>query len=102
VQDLLGEGGQAEVYRARVGDSDYALKWYRPEYLHADRRLWDRLKEAINSGSPSEQFLWPFDLVSLPRTAPYAGYLMPLKPPGFISLVVLMMGKSDPSFRSLP
>jgi serine/threonine protein kinase len=101
VHDLLGEGAQAEVYRARVGAFDYALKWYRPEYLRNDPRLWDRLKEAINSGSPCEQFLWPFDLVSLPRTASYAGYLMPVKPPGFVSLVDLVRRQSEPSFRSL-
>ena len=38
VEDMLGEGGQAEVYRARIGDADYALKWYRPEYLAGDRK----------------------------------------------------------------
>ena len=32
------------MYRAQIGDQDYALKWYRKEYVHADRRLWERLK----------------------------------------------------------
>ncbi len=67
IEDTLGEGAQAEVYRARIGDAHYALKWYRPEYLAGDQRLWERLKVAINSGTPTEQFLWPFDLVSYPR-----------------------------------
>lgn len=101
VQDILGEGGQAEVYRARIGTQDYALKWYRKEYLAADRRLWERLKGAINSGSPTEQYLWPFDLVSLPHTAEYGGYLMPIKPTEFISLVDLIRRRSEPSFRAL-
>ena len=79
IEDMLGEGGQAEVYRARIGSAHYALKWYRPEYLAGDRRLWERLKVAINSGSPTEQFLWPFDLVSHPRSQEYGGYLMPIK-----------------------
>jgi serine/threonine protein kinase len=100
VQEVLGEGAQAEVYRARIGSHDYALKWYRPEYLRVDIRLWDRLKEVINSGAPSDQFLWPFDLASLPGTG-YSGYLMPIKPPGFISLVDLMHRKTEPSFRAL-
>src|ERR1700722_8723134 len=55
IEDTLGEGAQAEVYRARIGDAHYALKWYRPEYLAGDQRLWERLKVAINSGTPTEQ-----------------------------------------------
>ncbi len=37
IEDTLGEGAQAEVYRARIGDAHYALKWYRPEYLAGDQ-----------------------------------------------------------------
>jgi DNA-binding helix-hairpin-helix protein with protein kinase domain len=101
IEGILGEGAQAEVYRARIGDSCYAVKWYRPEYLGADPRLWERLKVAINSGSPTEQFLWPFDFVSLPRRPEFGGYIMPLKPPEFISMVDLLRRKCEPSFRAL-
>lgn len=101
IQDLLGEGGQAEVYRARIGDHEYALKWYRPEYVHADRRLWERLKTAINAGSPTDRFLWPFDLASLPQRSEYGGYLMPIRPPEFISVVDITRGRADTTFRSL-
>jgi DNA-binding helix-hairpin-helix protein with protein kinase domain len=101
IEDMLGEGAQAEVYRARIGDSWYAVKWYRPEYLGADPRLWDRLKTAIGAGSPAEQFLWPFDFVSLPRSAACGGYVMPLKPPEFISMVDLLRRQCEPSFQSL-
>ena len=101
IEDMLGEGGQAEVYRARIGGGDYALKWYRPEYLAGDRRLWERLKVAINSGSPTEQFLWPFDLVSHPRSDAYGGYLMPIKTPNFISMSDLLRRQTEPSFRAL-
>lgn len=101
VQDLLGEGGQAEVYRARIGSLDYALKWYRPEYLMVDPRLWDRLKEAISTGSPTEQFLWPFDLAQMPGAGMYGGYVMPIKPPDFVSLVDLVRRRAEPSFQTL-
>jgi eukaryotic-like serine/threonine-protein kinase len=101
IEDTLGEGAQAEVYRARIGDTHYALKWYRPEYLANDPRLWERLKVAINSGTPTEQFLWPFDLVSYPRTTAYGGYVMPIKTPDFISMVDLMRRMTEPSFRVL-
>jgi eukaryotic-like serine/threonine-protein kinase len=101
VKDLLGEGGQAEVYRARIGTGDYALKWYRADYIQADPRLWERLKAAIRRGMPTDKFLWPFDLTSLPRSPAYGGYLMPIKEPQFISLVDLIARRSEPSFRSL-
>lgn len=101
IEDLIGEGAQAEVYRARIGDRAYALKWYRPEYVGVDPKIWDRLKVAINSGSPTDQFLWPFDFVSLPRHAEYGGYLMPLKPVEYISMIDLLRRKSEPSFRAL-
>jgi hypothetical protein len=101
IEDVLGEGAQAEVYRARIGDSCFAVKWYKPEYLGVDSRLWDRLKVAIDAGSPTEQFLWPFDFVSLPRTTGYRGYLMPIKPPEYISMVDLLRRQCEPAFRAL-
>jgi DNA-binding helix-hairpin-helix protein with protein kinase domain len=101
IEDTLGEGAQAEVYRARIGDKDYALKWYRPEFLSGDQRLWERLKVAISSGTPTEQFLWPFDLVSYPRSNAYGGYLMPIKTPEFISMAGLIGGQTAPAFRAL-
>jgi DNA-binding helix-hairpin-helix protein with protein kinase domain len=101
IEDMLGEGAQAEVYRARIGDSWFAVKWYRPEYLGVDARLWDRLKVAINAGSPTEQFLWPFDFVSLPGTATYGGYVMPIKPPEYISMADLLRRQCEPAFRAL-
>jgi DNA-binding helix-hairpin-helix protein with protein kinase domain len=101
IEDTLGEGAQAEVYRARIGDKDYALKWYRPEFLSGDQRLWERLKVAISSGTPTEQFLWPFDLVSYPRSTAYGGYLMPIKTPEFISMAGLIGGQTAPAFRAL-
>ncbi len=59
IEDTLGESARAEVYRARIGNAHYALRWYRPEYLAGDPQLWERLKAAIHSGTPTEQFLWP-------------------------------------------
>jgi eukaryotic-like serine/threonine-protein kinase len=101
IQDLLGEGGQAEVYRARIGDQEYALKWYRKEYVDADPRLWERLKTSINAGMPTDRFLWPFDLVSLPQTTAYGGYLMPIRPTEFIPVAEITGGRLDTSFRAL-
>jgi DNA-binding helix-hairpin-helix protein with protein kinase domain len=99
IEDTLGEGARAEVYRARIGNATYALKWYRPEYLAGDPKLWERLKVAINSEPPTEQFLWPFDLVSHPRSDTFGGYLMPIRSPEFINLADLMRLQTEPSFH---
>jgi DNA-binding helix-hairpin-helix protein with protein kinase domain len=101
IEDALGEGVRAEVYRARIGNAHYALKWYRPEYLAGDPKLWERLKAAIGGGTPTEQFLWPFDLVSHPRSNTFGGYLMPIRSPEFIGLVDLMRRQAEPSFCAL-
>ena len=98
---MLGEGAQAEVYRGRIGNESFAVKWYRPEYVRVDPRIWDRLRVAVNSGSPTEQFLWPFDFVSMPRASALGGYIMPLKPPEQISMVDLLRASASRSFRSL-
>ena len=89
------------MYRARIGTAEYALKWYLPHYVSADPRLWDRLKRAIGNGPPNEKFLWPFDLVWQPQAHAVGGYLMPLKPVRFISLVDLLRRAVEPSFRTL-
>ena len=101
IEDTLGEGAQAEVYSARIGDAHYALKWYRPEYLAGDQRLWERLKVAINSGTPTEQFLWPFDWSRIPAPKSTAGAGCPIKTPDFVSMVDLMRRQAEPSFRAL-
>ena len=56
---------------------------------------------AISSGTPTEQFLWPFDLVSYPRSNAYGGYLMPIKTPEFVSMADLMRRQTEPTFRAL-
>src|SRR5450432_1585185 len=78
VRDLIGEGGQGEVYRIEAGGSLYALKWYNAQVLRVDRGLYGRLKVVIDRGAPSGKFLWPFELVTLPDGSGL-GYLMRLR-----------------------
>src|SRR5690348_10779423 len=77
VEAFLGAGGQGEVYRARLGGTALALKWYFPESATAAQRA--ALQTLVSKGSPSEQMLWPLDLTSA-RGVPGFGYLMPLRP----------------------
>lgn len=100
VEELLGSGGQGEVYRASVGDKSVALKWYFPHTLKEDERLPKRLEMAIESEAPSEKFLWPLALVSASGFAGF-GYVMPLREARYRSLFDLMGRRIEPTFRAL-
>lgn len=94
---LLGKGGQGEVYRVEVGGRALAMKWYQPEAATRDQE--QRIGKLIQRGAPSEAFLWPLDLVEDTGGGGGFGYLMALRPKGFVSLVELMTGRVDPSFQ---
>ncbi|MEM1060583.1 MAG: serine/threonine protein kinase, partial [Verrucomicrobiota bacterium] len=98
VSDFLGGGGQGEVYRVRIGESEFALKWYFPNSATPGQR--QALEDLVRIGPPASTFLWPIELVSSPRQSGF-GYLMPLRPPAYIGLVDVMNGQVDPSFRIL-
>jgi DNA-binding helix-hairpin-helix protein with protein kinase domain len=88
----LGGGTQGQVYAVRLGDEELALKWYLPACIARDRQLEQRLLQAIRLGAPNGDFLWPLALVRPSREAeglvrlrePGFGYLMPLRPAGFL------------------
>lgn len=100
VERFIGGGGQGEVYAARVGDTPVALKWFFPHYLRQDKRLRERLERAIQTAAPSDRFLWPSELVSMPGVKGF-GYLMPLREPRFRGMVDLVTRRVEPSFRAL-
>lgn len=100
VGQFLGGGGQGEVYSAQLSDRTVALKWYFPHYLESDPFLRERLTTAIQSGSPSDRFLFPLELVSAPGV-PGFGYIMPLRDPHYSGLIDLMKRRIEPSFRAL-
>lgn len=88
----LGGGTQGQVYAVRLGEEELALKWYLPACIARDRELGQRLLQAIRLGAPNGDFLWPLALVRPSREAeglvrlrePGFGYLMPLRPAGFV------------------
>lgn len=86
VQAALGSGSQGQVYAVVYGGQQLALKWYFPTTLQLDPELGARLDKAVSIGSPSPYFLWPLALVGDPyRAESGLGYLMPLRPPGYIA-----------------
>ena len=100
IDSFLGAGTQGEVYLALCADRQVAVKWYFPSYLECDNALQQRLTNAIHKGSPDARFCWPLELVVQTPLAGF-GYVMPLRPCGFKSIVDLMRRRAEPSFYVL-
>lgn len=87
VKDLLGVGGQGEVYLVELDNKNYALKMYIDE-VSGDFKY--NLKNNINKKSPSDNFLWPLELVEINNKL---GYLMELRPKNYESFISFLNGK---------
>jgi DNA-binding helix-hairpin-helix protein with protein kinase domain len=83
VEDRFGEGSRGVVYRARLGDAPFAVKWIRPG--PGTHELRNSVGALVQVGRPPHRaFVWPIDLVSS-DIVPGFGYLMPLLEPRFTS-----------------
>jgi DNA-binding helix-hairpin-helix protein with protein kinase domain len=82
---LLGSGGQGDVYALVMDGVTFALKWYHPHYVQMDATLRMRLDRSVRRGAPTEDFLWPLDLVDLTGSTSF-GYVMPLRADSFVSI----------------
>jgi eukaryotic-like serine/threonine-protein kinase len=98
VRELIGAGRHGEMYRALFQGRECALKWYFPGQATAERRA--GLERLMKKGSPSDGFLWPFDM-ALCQGVPSFGYVMPLRDARFRSMGELLNRKIDPTFRAL-
>lgn len=95
VKNLLGAGGQGEVYDVECDGSHYALKWYFKGSATARQKK--LLETIIAKGSPDVSFLWPIELI-VPMQGDLFGYIMPLRPKYYKSIVDLMKKRVNPSF----
>lgn len=100
VEQFLGGGGQGEVYRANFQGKQVALKWYFPHTFKYDPYLHERLEQAINTGAPSDRFLWPIELTIAKGKSGF-GYIMPLRESRYKSMIDLMTGRVGTTFRAL-
>lgn len=98
VISLLGGSGQGEVYDVECGGKHYALKWY---FKHmATKSQKEILDNLITRGAPDASFLWPLDLIFKGYGESF-GYIMPLRPKKFKSIVDMMKRRAEPSFQTL-
>ena len=88
ILDLLGAGGQGEVYLAECEGKQCALKVYvdppTPDFCY-------NLKSNVEKGSPSKSFLWPQAIV---ESEDVFGYTMDLRPKSYASFVSYLTGKN--------
>jgi len=98
VLELIGSGGQGEVYRALLNGQEYALKWYFPKNATVEQRA--AIERLVHKGAPNDRFLWPLDL-ALCQGIPSFGYLMPMREPRYRGMAELMNREVDPTFRTL-
>jgi len=98
VEELLGAGGQGEVYRAVLDGRPIALKWYYPSQATAEQRA--ALETLVRKGPPTDRFLWPIELTQS-AAVPGFGYVMPLRGKQYKGIVDLMKRRAEPTFRAL-
>lgn len=98
VVSLLGAGGQGEVYDVECDGKHYALKWYFKHMATSAQK--SILENLISRGAPDASFLWPQDLIFEVQGESF-GYIMPLRPKNYKSIVDMMKRRAEPSFYAL-
>lgn len=98
VIELLGAGGQGEVYRVSSENGEWALKWYFEHTASDEQRK--GISKLIEDGPPGQYFLWPKEMV-VSQTSKSFGYLMPLREKRYQSFLDLVTGRIDPTFAIL-
>ena len=89
ILDLLGEGGQGEVYLVTDGTNQFAFKYYK-EIPSSDFKY--NLRNNIAKGAPSNNFLWPKKYIEFEDDS--CGYLMDLRGKNYSSFVSYLTGKT--------
>ena len=102
----LGGGTQGQVFAVELGapgsGERLALKWYFPSCIARDPELRARLRQSIGLGAPNGDFLWPLALLE-PQDAHLSGfgYLMALRPDGFVGAHLHAGGSLEISLQNV-
>lgn len=84
----LGRGGQGIVYLVSVDGAQMALKWYLND---PGDKFYKNLERNINSGAPSDAFLWPEYITK--RENGSFGYVMKLRPTNYYEFGNYLLAK---------
>jgi DNA-binding helix-hairpin-helix protein with protein kinase domain len=98
IKELIGSGGQGQVYHTSINGQDCALKWYFPPSATDTQR--NAIERLIHKGPPNDRFLWPLDIAVCQGYSSF-GYLMPLREPRYRGMAELMSRVVDPTFKTL-
>ena len=98
IKELIGSGGQGQVYHTSVNGQDCALKWYFPPSATDTQR--NAIERLIHKGPPNDRFLWPLDIAVCQGHVSF-GYIMPLREPRYRGMAELMSRVVDPTFKTL-
>ena len=87
----LGEGGQGVVYRVKIANEEYALKWYHKNAIHHPQKFYQNLENNIAKGAPTKAFLWPLYLSEIVDDS--FGYIMELRAKNFHEFSEFLLAK---------
>lgn len=87
VREMLGSGGQGEVYKVDSPSGAKALKWYYKQTSTSAQK--QMIMDLVQDGSPSPQFLWPSDYIESSSDITF-GYIMELRPKGYNNIPDLL------------
>ncbi|MDR1642065.1 MAG: serine/threonine-protein kinase, partial [Clostridiales bacterium] len=93
---FIAEGGQGAVYEVDYGGQRKALKWYHTGIFGPKENaaiFYKNLQKNIDSKAPSKAFLWPEDLTEVTRDS--FGYIMDLRPDGYVDFGRFLLGKAS-------
>ncbi|WP_275462483.1 protein kinase domain-containing protein [Streptomyces noursei] len=97
VTEMLGAGGQGEVYRVKSAGGDKALKWYYPTCATPEQGA--IVQELVARDFDDDRFLWPTAYVRDERGG--FGYLMDILPDRFKRLPALFTRQLRTTPRAL-
>ena len=88
IKELIGAGGQGEVYAVELNSKKYAFKYYYPE--SCSNVFKSNIKSLVDNPVESKSFAWPLYFVD---NGTSFGYVMDLIPKGFSSISEWVGGK---------
>ena len=93
IKKFIAKGGQGEVYKVDYKGEEKALKWYKESFLSGknsnSKAFYDNIKNNIEKGKPSNEFLWPIDVTEWQDNT--FGYIMDLIPSGYYAITDFLL-----------